>query len=295
MRAAALAAVSLWLLACAARDTPHAVDEARAHPPAQRIVTLAPHLTELVYTAGAGDRLVGVVAWSDYPPAARELPQIGDAFRVDLERLAQLRPDLVLGWETGNPAEVIAQLERHGYRVVTLATPGLDAVADNLVAIGELAGTTDIAGVAAADYRRSLSALRTQYAEARAVSVFYQISPQPLYTVGGPHPITQMIETCGGRNIFDDIDAMAPVVSIEDVVLRDPDAIVAGPPPGGDDTLDNWRRWPQLAAVRHARLYAVDPSLVTRASTRLLDGLRQLCQALEHARSQPDAQRPPDE
>lgn len=295
MKRAALAVVAAVLSSCIEGDPADDASPPAGGGEARRIVALAPHLTELVYTAGAGDRLVGVVAWSDFPPAAQELPQVGDAFRVDLERLALLRPDLVLAWQSGNPPQMIGQLERHGYRVVTLATPGLDAVADNLVAIGQLAGTSTAAGAAAAAYRAELAALRDRHAAKTRVTVFYQISPQPLYTVGGPHPISEIIATCGGRNIFGDLATPAPVVAVEDVLSRDPQVIVAGPPPGGDDTLGHWRRWTQLAAVRGGNLYTVDPSLVTRASTRIIEGLRRVCALLEHARRDPDVHRPPDE
>lgn len=274
---------ALLVAACSAE--PPTVSAAAAAPAAQRIVTLAPHLTELVYTAGAGARLVGVVAWSDFPPEAAELPLVGDAFRVDLERLAALEPDLVLAWDSGNPAEVIEQLERHGYRVVALATRTLDEVADNLEQIGRLAGTAAIARERAQHYRDRLDALRAQYGGQPSVSAFYEISPTPLYTVGRPHPITGMIAACGGRNIFADIDAMAPVVSVEDVLLRDPQVMLAGPPPGTDTALQSWRRWPHLRAVRDGHLYTVDPSLVARASTRILEGLVQICTALQRARS----------
>lgn len=280
----AWAALALLVLAACTADAPPAPE---AEPPAsavKRIVALAPHLTELVYSAGAGERLVGVVAWSDYPPAALSLPLVGDAFRVDLERLAQLEPDLVLAWESGNPREVIAQLRQQGYRVVSLATQTLDDVAANLIEIGRLAATEGVAQQKAAHFREALEALRQRYDNATALNVFYQISPAPLYTVGAPHPITEMIEVCGGRNIFSDLDAMAPVVSLEDVILRDPDVILAAPPPGDDSALLAWQRWPQLRAVADAHLYAVDPSLVARSSTRILDGLAEICTALDSAR-----------
>ncbi len=277
----------VWLLLASVASlvgcgrAPSGPANAATHSP--RIVSLAPHLTELVYTAGAGEGLVGVVAYSDYPPAARELPLVGDAFRIDLERLATLEPDLVLAWETGNPEEAIAQLKRQGYRVEVLATATLADVAAALEHIGRLAGTTAIARPAARAYLEQLASLQARYRQVGRVDAFYQISERPLYTIGRDHPIDEMISICGGDNIFSDLRQVAPVVSVEDVLLRAPDVILAGEPPG-HALLERWQRWEQLPAVRNGHLYTVDATLVARSSTRILEGLQQVCERLDRAR-----------
>ena len=250
---------------------------------AQRIVTLAPHLAELVYAAGAGAQLAGTVEWSDYPPAAQQVPRVGDAFRVDLESLAVLQPDLLLAWRGGNPDHLLEQLEGRGYRVVALAPARLDDIAAHLETIGALAGTPGPAAAAAARYREALAALRRAQAGKQEVRVFYQVSWRPLYTVGGRQLISEVIALCGGRNVFEDLGALAPAVGIEAVIARNPQVILGSAAQGGE--LEQWRRWPSIEAVAHDQLHAVDGDLVVRASPRILGGIRQVCAALDTARA----------
>jgi iron complex transport system substrate-binding protein len=252
-------------------------------PPVRRIVSLAPHLTELVFSAGAGERLVGVVSYSDYPPAARELPRVGDAFSVDFETVVALRPDLVLAWEGGNPGPIIERLRSLGLRVETFAPVELDDVARHLRRIGSLTGNESEADRAAGEYLRTLDRLRARYSGKRPVRVFYQVSSEPLYTVGGRSYISQIIDLCGGRNIFAGLKELAAVVSLEAVLTRDPELIIAGTNSAGALS-DQWARWPGVSAVAAGNLEVVDSSLTARASVRLMDGAGKVCEALESAR-----------
>lgn len=251
--------------------------------PARRIVTLSPHLAELVYAAGAGEKLVGTVEWSDYPDAAAALPRVGDAFRVDFEVLAALRPDLVLAWQGGNPDHMLEQLEQLGYRVIGLAPERLDDIGAHLVEIGRLAGTTDVAHAAAADYAAGLEALRRAHAGKSGLRVFWQVSWRPLYTVGGRQLVSEVIALCGGRNVFAELGELAPAVSMEAVIARDPELILTSSVQRAE--LDEWRRWPAISAVGSGHLYAVDGDLVVRATPRILEGTRQVCAALDAARA----------
>jgi iron complex transport system substrate-binding protein len=280
MRRHVIAVALLCCAGCAAAQPPVAPPEAVL--PAQRIVTLAPHLAELVFAAGAGDRLVGTVAWTDYPPAAAALPHIGDAFRLDLEALAALQPDLVLGWKGGNPDHLLEQLAARGYRVVSLEPRQLDDIGSHLVEIGRLAGTEAAAREAAAIYRVDLYALRSAQAGKPELRVFYQVSWRPLYTVGGAQLISEVISLCGGRNVFADLGELAPAVDMEAVIARDPEVILTAE--GRDVDLEEWRRWPGISAVARGHLYTVDGDLVVRASPRILEGTRQVCAALDLAR-----------
>jgi len=266
------------LLACAASAEP-----AEPAAPAERIVTLSPHLAELAYAAGAGDHLVGTVSWSDYPPAAARLPRIGDAFRLDLEALAMLSPDLVLAWKGGNPDALLKTLEAQGYRVVALAPQSLDEIGEQLARIGRLAGSPAVAEAAADSYRARLAALRAAQAGKRPVSVFYQVSRRPLYTVGGRQLISEIIALCGGRNIFAELKALAPAVGMEAVIARNPEVILTSDAQRGE--LAAWRRWPGIAAVERGNLFSVDGDQVARPSPRVLDGAAQVCAALDRARA----------
>jgi iron complex transport system substrate-binding protein len=285
---AVLAGVLILLGACGGTAPPPAA--AAVDAPARRIVALAPHLTELAFAAGAGGHLVGVVEFSDHPPEARALPRVGDAFRLDLEALAAARPDLILGWPSGNSPATLARLRRLGYRVVELEPRRLADVGDQIEAIGRLAGTDVQARQAASAWRRGLAALESRYRSARPGRVFYQIAPQPLMTVNREHFIGQAIELCGGENLFADVPALTPVVSVESVVAGAPDVIVAndytrGPgSPVTGSPLDSWRSWPRLPAVAGNRLFVLDPDLMSVPGPRLLTGITQLCAVLNDER-----------
>jgi iron complex transport system substrate-binding protein len=254
---------------------------------APRIVSLAPHVTELVYAAGAGKALVGASEYSDYPPAAQSLPRIGDAFRLDYERIVSLRPDFAIAWESGTPVASIGRLEALGVRVVTLRVHTLDDIAAALVQLGGLAGSLEEAGAAAERLRQGFAALRQRYAGRSSVRVFVQLDDQPLFTVTGSHLISEMVELCGGRNVFAGLPGLAPAVDLEAVVAADPQAILYlgnDPRPAG-----RWSGWPELAAVRLGGIRRLSPDLVSRATPRALDGAREVCEAIEQTRERIDA------
>lgn len=281
------ALVLLVLLLCAAgcsRDdnnpTPGSAPESSA---AQRVVTFAPHLAEMMYAIGAGEVLVGVSAWSDYPPPVRELPEIGDAFTVDQEQLRLLEPDLLLIWESGMPSSTVDELRREGYRVEVIRTRGIADVGDAMTRLGELTGRRDEAAEAVARYEREIDDLRTTYADATPISVFFQVSARPLYTVNSEHFISEVIALCGGRNVFADLDDLAPTVTVEAVIDRDPEVMLAGTN-AGDDAFAAWNRWPQLAANRFGNQFLVPDELIGRATPRLAAAGRAACLALDQAR-----------
>lgn len=250
--------------------------------PAERIVSLAPHLTEQLFAIGAGDRLVGTSEYSDWPPAAEEIPRIGNAFRFDLERIIAMQPDVVLAWKTGTPAGVIEQIERLGLPVAVIASPDVAAVTDNLRWMGKLVGEEESANAVAQGFLHEMEAIEAAYSGKRKLDVFYQISAQPLFTVNGRHSISSVIRMCGGRNIFEQLDGVvAPVVSREAVVARNPDVII-----GGKAAIDasDWQEWPKLDAVRHGNVMTVNATLLARPTPRLAEGARNVCQALDNAR-----------
>jgi iron complex transport system substrate-binding protein len=257
---------------------------AEALPPARpRIVSLAPHLTELVFAAGAGELLVGVVEYSDYPEAARRLPRVGDAWRVDMERLLVLKPDVVLTWASGTPDDVVARLRSLGLAQREIATFRLADVPAALRTIGELAGTQDIAEVAAGEFEHEIAALTRAYTGAERIRVFIQLDDQPVYTVNGRHIISEVVELCGGRNVFAGLPQLAPPVSLEAVIAADPEAIVST-----DDTIADpmamWRRWGGMRAVRAGAVYSLPADTMARATPRLVAGMRATCAALDDAR-----------
>jgi iron complex transport system substrate-binding protein len=255
---------------------------AYAAPP-QRIVSLAPHLTELAFTAGAGDRIVATVEYSDHPEAARRIPRIGDAFRVDLERLVALRPDAVLAWESGNPAPTLERIRALHLPVVAFQTQRLEHVATALREIGRLAGTSEIAERAASDYERRIQELRERYRDRAPVRVFIEVDDQPLYTVNGKQIISEIVELCGGRNVFADLNQFAPAIGIEAVIAANPQAIIST-----DDTVPDaaaaWQRWRHIEAVRIGNVYTLRSDDIARATTRLTVAAESVCRTLDTAR-----------
>ncbi len=274
----ALALACLVLLGCS-----EPASETAPRASYQRIVTLAPNLTELVYAVGAGDLLVGVSDWSDYPPAALELPVIGDAFTVDQEQLALLDPDLLLVWESGTPAHTIDELRGAGFSVEVIRTRGLIDVAKAMQRIGMLTGHEDEAGAAAADYRRQLADLRDEYADSEPITVFYQVSKRPLYTINREHYVSELIGICGGTNVFDDLGELAPTITVEAVVDRVPEIMLASTD-AGDEAFSEWQRWPSIPANRYENHFLLPADELARATPRLVVAGRAMCLALQQAR-----------
>jgi len=272
MRACALIAAGVPALAAAATPA--------------RVVTLAPHLTELVYAAGAGKTLVGTVAFSDYPPAARLLPRVGDANRIDRERLLSLKPDLILVWADGTSPEEQAQIRELGVPVLAMEALRLEDVAQLIEELGRRFGTESIAQPAAAEFRTQLAQLRRQYAPARRLRVFYQIWDAPLYTLGGRHVVTEILNLCSADNVYGEQARGAFVVDLESVYARDPDAIVlAGSAEEANAWRKAWRERPRLRAVTEGHVLALDPDLIDRMGPRLAAGAAQLCAGLDRERN----------
>ena len=252
--------------------------------PAQRIVSLAPHATELLFAVGAGSRIVGTLDTSDWPVAAKAIPRVGDSRSIDLERILTLSPDLIVTWPWTAPAQVEV-LRARGIPVFTTMPATIDGIAANLERMGVLAGDAAAGWRESKAFRDRLAQMRARNAEARKVRVFYEIWDAPLYTIGGRHLITEAIEVCGGENIFAALTLPAPAVDVEAVLAAKPEAIIAGAERGArPGWLDGWRRWKELPAVAKDRLYAVDADLLHRPGPRFLDGVDALCAAIAAAR-----------
>ena len=251
--------------------------------PARRIVTLAPHAAELVAAAGAGARVVGVIAGTDFPPAMQSVPIVGDVTALDVERIVALAPDLIVTWPWTTPRQT-ASLREAGIAVFQADPRTIDGIATDIERLGRLAGTESIAGAAAAAFRERMLHV-TQAPASPTLRVFYQVSDAPIFTLGGKHLVSEAIGRCGGENVFSRLSIPAPEVDVEAVLAANPDVIVAGTndarrPPW----LDAWKRWPALAAVRYGALYVVDANLLHRPGPRFAEGVEQLCRALANAR-----------
>jgi iron complex transport system substrate-binding protein len=269
----------------AVRDDRGATLELRA--PARRIVSLAPHITELLFAAGAGDYVVGAVEYSDYPDAARRIPRVGSVHALDLERVLSLRPDLIVVWLHGSPQRQLERLALLGVPTYYSEPRRLEDVAGTLERFGRLAGTGQAAGRAAAAYRARLAALRARYAGAAPVEVFFQIWNQPLLTVNDSHLISDVLRLCGGRNVFGSLATLVPAVSVEAVLQANPQVIIAASDDARHEAaaLAPWRAWPRLAATAQGNLFAVDADSISRQSPRILDAAQAVCERLDAARA----------
>lgn len=252
---------------------------------AERIVALSPGATELLFAAGAGEQVVAVVEYSDYPPAALELPSVGNNTRIDMEALLALQPDLVVTWVTGNPSAQVELLQELGIATFAIEPRTFDGVSSVIERLSILAGT-EPAGVAEAQrFREGIATLSEQYLGANPVSVFYQVWGQPLMTINNDHLIGKVIQLCGGVNVFGGMPGLVPRIGAEVVLQSDPHVILTGSVDGAsDDQLDRWKSYSGLKAVVRNNLFFVPSSLIARPTPRLLEAARLVCEKLDVAR-----------
>ncbi|SFB80331.1 iron complex transport system substrate-binding protein [Cupriavidus sp. OV038] len=289
---------ALALLAALLTSTAHAavsvIDDAgntvTLAQPARRIVSLAPHVTELLYAAGGGDRIVGTVSYSDYPPQARDLPRVGDNKALDLERIAALKPDLIVVWRHGNAQKQTDRLRALGLPLFYSEPRKLESIPENLEKLGKLMDTGPVATRAAADFRQQVETLRKTYANRPPVTVFYQVWQQPLMTLNGQHMVSDMLALCGGRNLFGSEPPLVPTVSVEAVVAGNPEAMMtagigATRPDKPLADFSMWEKWKSVTAVARNNLFIIDGDLVNRAGPRVVQGAAEICKDLDIARS----------
>lgn len=260
--------------------------QANQTAPAQTIISLAPSLTELAYSAGAGDKLVGVVNFSDYPPAALTLPIVGSYNAINFEAILQLKPDLILAWKSGNRPQDLDRLQRLGLNLLIRDTQKLDDIPNLIEEIGQRAGTQTQAEIEAQRLRDQLKILRLQYANSKPVTVFYQVWHQPLITINGEQFISQALEVCGGRNVFADLEALAPHVNREAVIAQNPDVILLGGLSHVQQQwLNDWQKIPQLKSIQKQHIYPLNADQYQRPTARLIDGIDALCRLLTAVRN----------
>ena len=253
--------------------------------PAQRVIAMAPHITELLFAAGGGDRVVGAMNYSDYPEAAKRLPLVGSDAQIDLERVIASRPDLLVVWQTGNTERQLSQLKSLNIPIFYSEPKKLDEVATSLVRLGQLMGTDATAQAAARDYRQKLARLTASYAQRPPVRVFYQIWEKPLFTLNGEHVVSDALRVCGGRNVFAGLKVTAPSVSTEAVLQENPEAIIGGERHDDQSGVNIWKPYKGMLAVQRGNLFMLDSELLVRSTPRMADGIAVLCEKLETARS----------
>lgn len=282
-----------------AMEAAHTETHAQRHAPATpttRIITLAPHITELVFAAGAGDKIVGTVLSSDYPPAAREIPRIGNGLEISVERIIAFQPSVVITWQPKGATQTLTPaLSRLNIPLLHSRPGKLSDIPREIIRYGKLFHTQDRANAAAQALRQRLDALARHYARRTPVSVFIEVGNSPPYTIGADPLLNDALSLCGGINIYANASVAAPQINVESILIRRPDVVIT---PGRDKAAQEEarQRWAalQLPAALLGHVYMIDPDALFRPGPRLIDAAEALCRALDQARQAPSPSNPGD-
>lgn len=237
-----------------------------------RVVSLAPSLSEIVVELDSADLLVGMLDAGDRPATLKDLPSVGRYGQLDMERLLSLKPDLLLLWPGSVGQAQREQLKGLNIPVYVAAPRSLDALITQIEDIAAQLGRPQRGVARAAQLRARLEALRQRYRRDTPLSVFYQVWDRPLYTVGGGQIISDALAVCGARNVFADLDLPAPQVSVESVLQRNPQVILATE----QAQLDAWKTWP----VAQGRLLLVNDKGLERPSGQMIEATARLCELI---------------
>lgn len=280
----------LWLAVLLSQVTYAAISVTDNHgrvidlpQPAQRVISLSPHTTENLFAIGAGAQLVGVVSYSDYPPAAQALPVVGSYESLNIEAILALQPDLIIAWPEGNPPVQLKRLADFGIPVFYSAPQRMAQIGENLRLYGALLGRPE-ADTVARTFAQRFAQLQADYAGGTPVRVFYQLWHEPLMTINHSQLIDQVITLCGGENVFAEQAEAIPRLSDESVIAVDPEVILTGLQGVDPRWSERWQQWPDLAATRIGQFYQVDEDLLYRPTLRLLDGAVAVCNRLQQVR-----------
>jgi len=260
-------------------------DEVRLAAPAQRIISLAPNITEVLFHIGAGEQIVGADEYSNYPEAAKQILRVNNHAAANYELILSLKPDLVIAWQSGNGDKIISPLRKLGIPVFVVETREIERIPNLFRRFGQLSGNNELAQQRIEEFTQRLQLLGDAQIGKSVVRTFYQIWDQPLITLNGKHMVSDVIELCGGVNVFADAAPLVPYVNIESIVAADPQVIIAG---GSQDEqsswFSSWQKWDGISAVQHKQIYLIPADLMQRHSVRILDGAQMMCEYLDNAR-----------
>lgn len=251
---------------------------------AQRIVALSPHSVELLYSIGAGDRIVGTTQFADFPETAKTIPRVGGHGGLNVERILELKPDLIVVWKSGNPSGDLAQMKKLGLPVYESDPKRLDQIADELIALGKLTGLQQQAKAASDEFRKTLTHLRETNKGKEKVRFFYQLWPKPLRGIGPKSWINEVMVACGGENILGEGFSDYPEISLETVLLEKPDVILWPDHHGREKDKVNWDVWPEIPAVKNQHVYELEGDHMHRFTVRILLGMAAVCEVFDQAR-----------
>ncbi|MCG8670754.1 MAG: cobalamin-binding protein [Pseudomonadales bacterium] len=281
---------------CFADDNQHPVsinddlgNQVTLKQPAKRIVSLAPHNTEILFSIGAGHKVVGTVHYSDYPKAALDIPRIGGYDKINIEQIITLQPDLIVAWRTGNDSRANKRLQDLGYPVYYSEPSSFQDIANSMEKLAVLTGTAEQGKKRKQIFLEKYHELKTSSASKQTIKIYYEVWQNPRYTLGGSHFSAELFTVCGGENIFADVKEKAPIVSLEAILTRNPDVILTGDRHGKETLAQlrgNWKKWPQIKAVKNQQIHYVNADIFTRSSPRAIDAAVALCELLDGVREQ---------
>lgn len=251
----------------------------------QRIIALAPHIVESLYAIGAGQQIIGTTAYADYPKAAENILRVGNYARLQIEKIIQLKPDVIIAWKTGNPADDLARLEKYQLKVIYSHPQTLEDVAKELIMLGKVTGRETAANIIAAEYMKKLQKIKNTYANKSKVSVFYELWSRPLRTVANQAWPQQQIELCGASNPFAKAQDDYPSIGLEQVLVTLPQVVIQ-PGEHSADSPDglNWPQWQHIPAVKNNFIFHPNADKAHRMTTRMLDEVLILCEQIDTAR-----------
>ena len=250
-----------------------------------RIIALAPHLVESLYAIGAGEQIIATTAHADYPAAAKDILVVGNYARLQIEKILQLKPDVIIAWKTGNPIDDLARLEKYQIKVIYSNPQTLEDVAAELLMLGEITGRTAQASQLAEQYSAQLEQIKQRYASQQKVSVFYELWSRPIRTVAQNAWPQQQITLCGGVNPFADAKDDYPSVGLEQVLVTLPQVVIQpSKSTNGDPDSLNWLQWPHIPAAKNGFIFHPNADKVHRMTTRMLEEVLLLCEQIDTAR-----------
>ena len=250
-----------------------------------RVITLSPHLAEMLFNLGALNTLVGVSAYTDFPEELKNLPNIGDAFVLDIEKITILEPDIILAWESGTPRNIVDELVNLGFKVKIIKSKNLEDIASSILLLGEVVGKKNEAKKIANEFKTSIKYLKDTFQKKKKLKVFFQIDEKPIFTIGGSHFISELINICGGINIFSDVKQTAPSISEESVVSRDPEVIFSRDLASNKMKLKIWEKFDNMSAIKLDNLFYLNARELERPTSGLVNAGKEICSKLEQARS----------
>ncbi len=252
---------------------------------ANRVITLSPHLAEMLFNLGALNTLVGVSAYTDFPEELKNLPNIGDAFVLDIEKITILEPDIILAWESGTPRNIVDELVNLGFKVKIIKSKNLEDIVSSILLLGDVVGKKNEAKKIANEFKTGIKYLKDTYQKKKKLRVFFQIDEKPIFTIGGSHFISEIIDICGGINIFSDVKQTAPSISEESVVSRDPEVIFSRDVVSNKMKLKIWEKFDNMSAIKLDNLFYLNARELERPTSGLVNAGKEICSKLEQARS----------